>query len=47
MNRARQGQSGQRMESDNKNQRSGKLLGICKLLSEIHLELQSYSKTIE
>jgi len=35
------------MESANKNQRSGKLLGICELLSKVHLELQSYGKTIE
>jgi len=30
MNGARQGQSGQRMKSTNKNQRSGKLLGVMK-----------------
>jgi len=47
MNGARQGQSSQRMKSTNKNQRSGKLLGICKLLLKIHSKLQSYSKTIE
>ena len=46
-NRARQGQGSQRMESANKNQRSGKLLRICELLSKVHSELQLYDKTIE
>ena len=35
------------MENANKNQRSGKLLRICKFLLEVHSELQSYSKAIE
>ena len=46
-NGARQDQSGQRMESATKNQRSGKLFVICKLLLEVHSELQSYGKTIK
>ena len=47
INGAKQDQSSQRMESANKNKRSGKLLGICELLSEVYSELQSYNKTIE
>ena len=47
MNGTRQGQGSQRMENANENQRSRKLLRICKFLSEVHSELQSYSKAIE
>jgi len=43
----RQGQGSQRMENANENQRSGKLLRICEFLSEVHLELQLYSKAIK
>ena len=35
------------MENTNKDQRSEKLFGICKFLQKIHLELQSYGKTIK
>ena len=35
------------MENTNKNQRSGKLLKICKFLSEVHSELQLYSEAIK
>ena len=44
---ARQGQGSQKMENANENQGSRKLLRICKFLSEVHSELQSYSKTIK
>ena len=47
INGAKQDQSSQKMKSANKNKRSGKLLGICELLSEVYSELQSYNKTIE
>jgi len=36
MNGTRQGQDSQRIENANENQRSGKLLRICKFLLEIH-----------
>ena len=35
------------MKDANKNQKSRKLPRICKFLQKVHLELQSYSKTIE
>jgi len=35
------------MENANENQGSRKLLRICKFLSEVHSELQSYRKTIK
>ena len=47
IDRTRQDQGCQRMENANKNQRSGKLLGICEFLLEVHSELQSYSKAIK
>ena len=47
MDETRQGQGSQRMENTNRNQRSGKLLRICKFLLDVHSKLQSYSKTIE
>ena len=43
MNGTRQGQGSQRMENANKNQRSGKLLRICKFLLEIYSKFQLYS----
>ena len=39
IDRTRQGQSSQRIENANKNQKSGKLLRICEFLSEVHSEL--------
>ena len=35
------------MKDTNKNQRSGKLFRICKLLSKVHPELQSYNKVFK
>ena len=46
-NGTRQDKSSQGIEDTNKNQGSRKLPGICKFLQKVHLELQSYSKTIE
>ena len=46
-NGTRQGQGSKIIENTNKNQRSGKLLRICKFLLEVHSKLQSYSKAIE
>ena len=46
-NRTGKGQGSKRIENANENQRSGKLLRICKFLLEVHLELQSYSKAIK
>ena len=38
-------QSSQEMENSYQDKRSGKLLGVCKLLLEIYQELQSHNKT--
>ena len=46
-NGTRQGQGSQRIENTNENQRSRKLLKICKFLLEVYLELQLYSEAIE
>ena len=40
-------QSHKEIENTWQNQRSGKLLRICELLSKVHSELQLYDKTIE
>ena len=46
-NRTGKGQGSKRIENANENQRSGKLLRICKFLSEVYPELQPYSKAIK
>ena len=44
-NRAQQSKSSYRIKNLYQNKRSGKLLGVCKLLLEIYQELQSHNKT--
>ena len=47
MNRAGKDQGSNRIENTNENQRSGKLLRICKFLLEVYPQLQPYNKAIK